>query len=164
MRSKVLAALLLVTPLGACGFTPMYARPGVSGALARVAIETPDTRTGYFLRRSLEDALAGRPDATDLYRLDVRLNEQRYARGVGSDDAATRYELAVSADWTLTERRSGQVLARGQHPVTITHDASLQPYASLSATDDAQERAAAQIAQLIRVDLLKFFAGRPANP
>lgn len=162
MRSKVLAAFLLLTPLGACGFTPMYAQPGVSGSLARVGIETPETRTGYFLRRSLEDALAGGPDATDLYRLDVLLDEQRYARGIGSDDAATRYELAVRADWTLVERRTGRVLASGQRPVTVTHDASLQPYASLSATDDAQERAAAQIAQLIRVDLLKFFAGRPS--
>lgn len=162
MLIKPVAVALLLPLLAACGFTPMYAQPGVAGGLARVAVETPETRTGHLLRERLEDAFAGAPDAEDAYRLTVALDELRYPRGIGSDDTATRYELAVRADWTLTDRRTGAVIARGSRPVTVTHDASVQPYASLAALEDAQERAAAQAAQLIRVDLLKVFKGRPA--
>lgn len=161
MRLKSLAVALLLPVLAACGFTPMYAQPGVAGGLARVAVETPETRTGHLLREKLEDAFAGGPGAEAAYRLTVALDEQRYARGIGSDDSATRYELAVRADWTLADRRTGAVVASGSRPVTVSHDASVQPYASLTALEDAQERAAAQAAQLIRVDLLKVFQGRP---
>jgi LPS-assembly lipoprotein len=164
MRLKVLAALALLPTVAACGFTPMYAQPDVAGGLARVAVETPDTRTGYLLRERLEDAFAGGPDAEDRYRLTVALNERRYPRGVGADDAATRYELAVQANWTLTDRTTGAQVARGSRPILVTYDASVQPYAGVAALDDAQERAASQAAQLIRVDLMTFFGGRRATP
>lgn len=164
MRLKALAVLLALPLLSGCGFTPMYAQPGVAGGLARVAVETPDTRTGYLLRERLEDAFAGGRDAEDRYILAVALNERRYPRGVGADDAATRYELAVQANWTLTDRTTGARVASGSRPILVTYDASIQPYAGVAALDDAQERAASQAAQLIRVDLLEFFGGRPANP
>lgn len=163
MRAPVLAALILAAPLAGCGFTPMYARPGVNAGLSSVSVQTPDTRTGYLLRERLEDGLSGGAEAGRRYRLTVALDEKRYPRGVGPDDAATRYELALQTSWTLIDRTTGVVVASGARPVLVSYDASIQPYAGVAAQDDAQERAASEAALLIRVELLKVF-GRSPNP
>ena len=55
--------------LAACGFTPLYAEPGVSPTLSRIAVTTPDNRLGYELRQQLEDALAWDRGQTPLWRL-----------------------------------------------------------------------------------------------
>lgn len=156
---RVLIALALASGLAACGFTPMYAKPGVSSGLARIDVQTPNTRTGYLLRESLEDALAWDRTAAPAYRLRVDVTESRYPRGLRVDDTATRYELALSTSYVLTDVRTGAAVLQGARPVAVTYDAAEQPYAGIAAQEDGQARAADQAAELIRIDLMKFFAG-----
>ena len=157
---RALLALLLATPLvSACGFTPLYADPGVGSSLRRIAVATQDDRLGYRLREQLEDALAWDRGAAPLYRLDTRVEQDRRSLGRRIDDTATRYELTVKATWILTPASGGTPLT-GTETVTTTYAAADQPYAAIAAQQDGEERAAADLARLIRLDMMRALAGQ----
>ncbi|MGK2255003.1 MAG: LPS-assembly lipoprotein [Brevundimonas sp.] len=81
MRVPTSLALLSVLALSACGFTPMYAEPGVGSPLRRIAVTAQDDRLGYRLREQLEDALASDRSAAPLYRLTTRVEQDRRPLG-----------------------------------------------------------------------------------
>jgi len=156
-----LAAALGLSLLGACaGFTPMYARPGVVAGASRIDVRTPNTRTGYLLRESLEDALAWDRSSPAAYRLTVRLDERRTPRGLDENRVATRYEVRLEANYVLTEVGTGRTVLRGSRPVNLTYDTTAQPYAGIVAQQDSQRRAADQVAEIIKTDIITHFAGR----
>lgn len=154
----VLAAAAL---LSGCGFTPLYAEPGVSPALGAIAVETPSTRTGYVLRERLEDALGRNPGQAGDYRLVTRVSERRSSLGRRADDTATRYELTLTVNYELTDQ-GGNRLLRNTVRATTTYAASEHPYAGVTAQRDGESRAAAQAADLIRAELARYFAERQA--
>ncbi len=45
-------------PLAGCGFTPLYATPGLSSGLSSIDVVAPDGRVAFLLRESLDDDLA----------------------------------------------------------------------------------------------------------
>jgi LPS-assembly lipoprotein len=155
---RVLLALILATPLvSACGFTPIYAEPAVGSSLRRIAVTTQDDRLGYRLREQLEDALAWDRSSAPLYRLTTQVEQNRRSLGRRIDDTATRYELTVKAAWTLTPISGGTPLT-GTETVTTTYAAADQPYAAIAAQQDGEERAASELARLIRLDLMQALA------
>ena len=157
---RVLLALILATPLvSACGFTPIYAEPAVGSSLRRIAVSTQDDRLGYRLREQLEDALAWDRSSAPLYRLTTQVEQNRRSLGRRIDDTATRYELTIKAAWTLTPSSGGTPLT-GTETVTTTYAAADQPYAAIAAQQDGEERAAAELARLIRLDLMQALAGQ----
>jgi len=157
---RALLALMLATPLvSACGFTPIYAEPAVGSSLRRIAVSTEDDRLGYRLREQLEDALAWDRSSAPLYRLTTRVEQDRRPLGRRIDDTATRYELTVKAAWTLTPTSGGTPLT-GTETVTTTYAAADQPYAAIAAQQDGEERAASELARLIRLDLMQALAGQ----
>lgn len=153
------AGILMALALAGCGFTPLYAEPGVVGALSGVEVRAPDTRTGYILRERLEDALGRNGGQPPAYRLTTQVRERRSALGARADDTATRYELALTVSYTLADMRGARLYGQTL-TVTTTYAASDQPYAGVVAQQDGEERAAAQAADLIRADLARFFAER----
>ncbi len=158
--TAVLAALALPGLAACAGFTPMYAQPGVVAGVSRIDVRTPSTRTGFLLRESLEDALAWDRSAPAAYRLQIRLDERRTPRGLDENRVATRYEVRLEASYVLTELGTGRTLLRGSRPVNITYDTTDQPYAGIVAQQDSQVRAADQVAQLIKTDIVTYFASR----
>ena len=155
---RALLALILATPLvSACGFTPIYAEPAVGSSLRRIAVSTQDDRLGYRLREQLEDALAWDRSSAPLYRLTTQVEQNRRSLGRRIDDTATRYELTVKAAWTLTPISGGTPLT-GTETVTTTYAAADQPYAAIAAQQDGEERAASELARLIRLDLMQALA------
>jgi LPS-assembly lipoprotein len=155
---KALALAALLPTLAACGFTPMYAQPGVTSGMRGIALQTPDTRTGFLLRQELEDRLAIDREAPAQYRLAVQLVERRRPRGLNPDDTANRYELQLTATYVLTEISTGKVLLQRTMPVNVTADATAEPYASVVAQQDSQLRAATEAAEVIKTDVAKTFA------
>ena len=117
----------------------------------------PDGRTAYLLREELDDVLGHARDAPAAYRLAFDLVESRVPRGLGPDNAASRYELSVQVDWRLLAA-AGEELQSGQTTVLVTYGAADAPYAGVAAQQDGQERAAAEAARRIRLDLAQFFA------
>lgn len=150
----VLASVAGSLALSACGFTPLYAEPAVGSSLRRIVVTTQDDRLGYRLREQLEDALAWDRAATPLYRLTTQVEQNRRSLGRRIDDTATRYELTVKATWTLIPAAGGAPIT-GTETVTTTYAAADQPYAAIAAQQDGEERAASELARLIRLDLMQ---------
>jgi len=156
-----LAALTLVAAsLGGCGFTPLYAIPGVSPDLAAIDVVAPQGRVGFLLREDLDDALGHDKAATPAWRLDMIVTQTRDPRGLSITDVAERYVLGVGVKYTLTETATGKVAHSGQVASHVSYDAADAPYAGIAARQDSQERAASDAARQIQLDLAAWMAAR----
>jgi LPS-assembly lipoprotein len=161
LLALALSAAALSTGLAGCaGFTPLYGDTGVVRGLASIDVEAPDGRTGFLIRQHLDDAFAqGRDRAgPSAYTMQLALGEARYPRGVRIDNVATRYEYVLTADYVLRAQPSGAVAKRGRVRVELTYDSADQPYASISAQQDAQDRAAEEAARRIELELAVWLA------
>lgn len=160
-RARVSALALAVLSLSVvgCGFTPLYGDSAAGPALTRIAVTTQDDRLGYRLREQLEDALAWDRGVSPDYRLQTVVEQSRRPLGRRIDDTAVRYELTVRAAWTLTPTDGGTPLS-GVETATTTYSAADQPYAAIAAQQDGEDRAAAELARLIRFRLVRALAER----
>ena len=165
LRALALAAALSATAgLGACGFTPLYAETGVAQGLSRIAISAPDSRFGFVLRGQLEDAFAVDGSHEPLWRLTTEVEQTRRPLGRRIDDTASRYEVTAVVRYALTTASGEPTLADAVTAVT-TYAVADQPYAGITAQEDAEERLAAEAARLIRIDLSRRLAASvPARP
>lgn len=161
-RSAALAVVLSSLLLSSCGFQPLYAGPSspVAAALADVAVNPPDTRTGQLFREEFDDETARSTGGAPRYRLDIAIDERRFARGLRIDDTANRFELRLNVRYRLVNLSNGRAVTRGDEPIYVTYDVADQPYAGVAAHLDGQERAASEAAVRIRQNLSRFFAER----
>ena len=159
MRHRLILALSLgALALSACaGFQPLYGETTVR-SLAAIQVIAPEGRTGYLMRQHLDDAFAKNHAAAPDYVMELSLGEARYPRGVRIDNVATRYEYVLTATYLLKAQRNGSASKRGQVRVELTYDSADQPYASISAQQDAQDRAAAEAARRIELELAAWLA------
>ena len=166
MRARTLfAALGLVCALpmlSACGFTPLYAQPGVTPAMAAIRVVTPEGRTGHLISEDLQDDLAVGRTREPLYQLNLAVDETRYPRGLNVQQTATWYELRLRVSYSLLDIASGKTITAGRVPVNISYNAVDDPYAGIVAQQDVQKRAAAEASQRIRLEIADYFAGRGA--
>ena len=163
-RAAGVCAILALPALSACGFTPLYATPGVTPSLAAVDVVTPEGRTGHLLSEDLQDDLAITHDKPAQFRLALAVDETRYARGLSTEQLATWYELSVRVSYSLIDISSGRTLTSGVMPVSVSYDAADDPYAGIVAQQDGQKRAAFQAAQRIRLQLAAYFAEQAKTP
>jgi LPS-assembly lipoprotein len=160
-RSALAVALALAAAgLSGCGFTPLYATPGVSSGLSSIEVVAPDGRTGYLIREHLDDALVKNRGAAPVWRMNVQLAEQRFPRGLRVDNVATRYEYVLTAYYSLTEVATGAQAKKGRVRVQLTYDSADQPYASIAAQQDVADRAAEEAARRIQLELGAWLATR----
>ena len=143
--------------LTACGFTPVYGDAVVGSSLSRIAVTTQDDRLGYRVREQLEDALGRDARQVPMWRLQTTIDQSRRPLGRRIDDTATRYELTVKGSWVLTPA-DGSAPLSGVETVTTTYAAADQPYAAIASQQDGEDRAAAELARLIRLDLMRALA------
>lgn len=151
-------ALLAAVGMAGCGFTPIYGQGGATAQLGLIQVTTPDDRLGYRLREQLEDSLGYQPGQPACWRLETTVQQDRRPLGRRVDDSSVRYELTVSADWRLTPVTGGGAPLNGRETVTTTYSAADQPYAAIAAQQDGEERAAAELARAIRLDILTQLA------
>src|SRR3569833_4298126 len=118
-RAFGLAALLggAALALGGCGFTPLYATPGVGSGLSSIQVNVPHGRTAFLLGEDLNDYFGRERDTPAAYRLDITLIEKRYPRGLRVDNTADRYESHLIVNYSLVELGSHKVLASGSEPI-----------------------------------------------
>ena len=161
-----LSAAVLAAPLGGCGFTPLYATPGVGHGLASIDVVAPDGRVGYLLREALDDDLGRDKDADPAWRLTLALDQTRDPRGLTINDFAQRYQVGLTIAFSLTDLSTGQVVHTGRVVSQVSYDAANDPYAGIAARQDSQQRAAADAARRIETDIAAWMArgGRAANP
>ncbi len=157
------AIVLAASALSGCGFTPLYATPGMTPALASIDIVAPvndsgaTSREGYFLKTKLNDELGHDPETPSRYRLTTILKQSRIAQGQRVNNIASRYELDVTVSYILSDGVTGEVLTHGSVPVKVSYDSSDPPYATVAANQDAETRAAEQAAIYVRLALSHYF-------
>lgn len=168
MRRRACATLLLTllpVPAG-CGLRPIYAqaeRQALVPTLAAVEVSQQGGRRGQQFRNALIDEL--NPDGLTVppqYDLQVRLRQESNSLAIQLDNSATRYNLILGADFVLTRRSDGQALYSSATRRVVSYNERGNPFATLVAQQDAERRAAQEVARQIRVMLSLYFAERPA--
>lgn len=150
--------------LGACNFRPLYLAQGATDAavqteLAAIEIRGLDGRLGYLLRNALLDEL--NPAAADVaprYVLDVRLRSRATALGIQLDNTITRFNLLLAAAFELRDKSENGLLYASSVRRVASYNVSREPYADLIASQEAERRAAQQVAINIRTLLAVQFA------
>ena len=153
-----LAALVGVAPLGGCGFTPLYAQPGVGAGLSHIDVVAPQGRVGYLLRQDLDDAFGHEKGSAPAYRLEMQLAQTRQAHGLNVENVAQRYELDMTVNYTLTDLATGKVATTGSVTSAVSYDSAAQPYAGIAARQDTQDRQAEDVAGKIQLQLDAWMA------
>jgi len=146
---KLLAAL----PVAGCGFTPVYGTDGATRTLrGRIAYRAPNTPEGFRLRTRLEDRL-GRVERGD-YLLTVQMDIDEVAVVISSAEDINRFNLPGKATWTLTEPGNDTPLASGVAQAFTAYSAFGTTVATQEAQDDARNRLAIALADLIVTDII----------
>ncbi len=160
MRTKVFtiaAALLAASALSGCGFTPMYAKPGLGKTLSDVDVDAPQTRTGYFLGQDLRQTLDEDPSTPKTYTLKILMSEDHYNIGYRVDDTSTRSEITSGVIYTLTDKRSGKVVYTDHFTETVTYASTSSPFTGIVSQQNGQERLAQAVATRIQGALAVYF-------
>lgn len=165
LPALVLAALVAAL-LGGCGLQPIYAAPyraAVQPELAAIEVGSQPGSRGAYFRNYLLDEL--NPDGITTppeYDLEVRLRQQDNALAIQLDNSATRYNLILGADFALRRRSDGEVLYQSATRRVVSYNVRGDPFASLIAEQDAERRAAREVARQIRTMLSLYFADQAA--
>jgi LPS-assembly lipoprotein len=149
--------------LGGCGFTPLYATPGLSSGLSGIQVDAPDGRVAYLVRESLDDDLGRDKAAAPAWRLNFTVDQTRDPRGLTVNDYAQRYQVGITIDYTLTDLATGKVAHTGRVVSQVSYDAANDPYAGIAARQDSQQRAASDAARKIEIDVAAWMARHVAN-
>ena len=170
-----LASLGLALLLGGCGFHPLYAVPGSAHGsmrtnLGSIYVEPIPDRLGYELRNQLIDLLDARVDfGGAAYRLHVTLSLKSEAIGVQSQPAPggltqtaiTRYNDTLTVEYELIDLKTNAAVTHGTETGLSAYNVLSSPYATLAVQQDANKRAADDVADRIRVALAVYFAQKP---
>ena len=169
-RAAALATALLLT---GCGFHPLYG--GMNGQMAAtmstIYVEPMQDKIGYELRNKMIDLLDG-PGTTvgAVYRLKLHLKQTTQGNALQNDAAITRYNDTLTVNYELTDM-GGKTVTKGVETGLSAYNvlpgvlASGAPvpnanYGTLAAQQDADIRAAEDIAERIRLDLNVYFSKR----
>lgn len=156
--NKTGAVLALVFMLGgtlsACGFRPLYSQAGGanSKALASVTIAQINDRSGQKLRNFLLERMApGRGTQSSRYSLKIELREAKSNINIRKDESVTRANLSITADFILTHTAGKNGIFRGSVLSTNSYNVLDSDFATLSAENDARDRALRSLAEEIRL-------------
>ncbi|MEO1323670.1 MAG: hypothetical protein AAFV59_11750 [Pseudomonadota bacterium] len=145
---KQIIVALLALSLAACGFTPLYAG-GVGDS--NINIATIEGRSGHALRKALLQELApGLPGLEGYADLNIVLDEQIGRLALQPDEAATRTDIIVSADYVLSFDGNAFSGTSAAETSFLVPDA---PFSDIAAQVDASDRAMLVLARRIVDDL-----------
>jgi len=134
--------------------------PSLSPQLASIFVEPVSERDGYELRNSLIDLLGSNGKmAGKRYHLTITLRESNQGVALRNDAAITRYNDTLAVNFVLTDM-NGKTLIDGSQTGLTAYNVTSSPYATMVAQQDADKRAALDIAERIRLDLAAYFRQR----
>jgi LPS-assembly lipoprotein len=165
--SLCLCGFLLL--LAACGFEPLYGErsdgPNIADELAKTFVLPIADREGQILYNFLRDRIVphGQPDRPK-YVLDVELQESLGGAVVRRDATASRYNLTLTATYTLLDAASNALLTRGTAQAVGSYNVRDDPYPTLVAELDVQERVARDLSDEIRNRLAVYLLDPSVPP
>ncbi|HEV7319694.1 MAG TPA: LPS assembly lipoprotein LptE [Ensifer sp.] len=153
----VLAGALMLTALAGCQVRPLYSDSvGTSSALAAIEISDADDRVEQEVRNALIFLVAGGQGEPANPQYHLALNVTSRAMGVLYDQAKDRAgagRIVVKADYNLTKTGTGETIKSGNRSAVALVDFPVQEFAKVRAVRDGENRAAKELAELIRADI-----------
>ncbi len=163
-RRAAAVFILLVLPLAtACTVKPLYSNPasdgtqaGVTADLSSIAIKPVEQRYAQQVRNQLIFLFnkgAGQPAAA-AYTLTLNvtaLHQTAAVVQVGDDNEPTAGTVTLTAHYSLTGTKSGEVVTSGQRQITSSYDVPRQEFAAYRARLNAEDRAARELAELLNL-------------
>jgi LPS-assembly lipoprotein len=153
--------------ISACTVRPLYSsaplsagsQAGAAAELRSISIKPVETRYAQQVRNNLIFALgqgAGEP-ASPAYSLDLGVAElvesEAFVRTQTDENEATAGTVTLTASYALTDAKTGTTIATGKRSITSSFDKPRQEFASYRAQIDAENRAARELADLLRLSI-----------
>ncbi len=153
----MLAGVVMLTALAGCQVRPLYSdAAGTSAALASIEISDADERVEQEVRNALIFLVAGGQGEPANPQYHLALNVTTRAMGVLYDQARDRAgagRIVVKADYNLSRAGTGETIKSGNRTAVALVDFPVQEFAKVRAVRDGENRAAKELAELIRADI-----------
>ncbi len=160
LNLPVLAFALLMffgLVISGCTIQPLDAQKPNSalspGTLSNVDILDVSNRVGQQVRNKLIFALnGGKEPIGATYSLKIIAVASKAAISVvTSTKAPTASQVTVSVSYTLKEKSKGEIIATGTRQAIASYDRTNQSFANQRAERDAEDRAANEVAEQLRL-------------
>ncbi|MFN7009801.1 MAG: hypothetical protein ACK4PN_07200 [Allorhizobium sp.] len=155
-RNSLLLCLGLSALLASCQVRPLYDDSAATReSLGAIAYSDADSRVELEVRNQLifmTGGGAGEP-ASPQYRVQLSVSSSTGEVLVNQSSVASAGRVVVSGAYTLQRVSDGTILKAGRRQAVSLVDFPAQQFAKLRAIRDAENRAARELAELIRVDL-----------
>lgn len=158
-------SLFALAVAAGCQVQPLYnasTSPTV-GALTPVSVSPAENRVEQRVRNELVYLLGGGAgEASNApYQLELKVRSRDMDVLVSSsDDVARAGRVIMTADYNLARRESGETVRSGRRQVVSLVDFPVQEFAKIRAIRDAENRAARELAELLRLDITSAIAKR----
>ncbi len=168
------AALLSAAFLSACTVQPLYSSQPLSVGgqtvateeLASISVKPVKTRYAQQVRNNLIFGLThgrGEP-STPVYSLDLGVTELVQSAAsiqvTRDQDEPSAGTVTLTADYRLTEVSTGKLVGAGKRSISSSFDRPKQEFATYRAQLDAENRAARELAEVLRLALAQDLAKR----
>ena len=153
----VAAGLAALLGISGCQVRPLYATDsGTQQAMAAIDFSEADDRVELEVRTNLVFFAGGGAGEPVDPQYDVDFNVTTRYIGVLLDlktDLPRAGRVELRADFTLKRHGTGEILRTGKRRAVALVDYPTQEFAKIRATRDAENRAARELAELMRADL-----------
>jgi LPS-assembly lipoprotein len=158
-----LAALAGLAATGGCTVQPLYGTatlgagsPAGSAARPSIAVKPVSTRVGLEVRNHLIFLLTGGggEPADTVYSLDMIVTSSSVDTATIQrrvDTEPTSAQVTVTAGYRILDNSTGKAVATGRRSMVASYDVPQQEFASLRALRDAENRAARELAEILRL-------------
>lgn len=166
LRKTALAGLLLsLAVTSACTVQPLYSggspnspnfTGGVAADLSSIAIKPVETRYAQEVRNRLIflfNGGSGQP-ATSTYTLTLNVTSLRETAAVvqiAKENEPSAATVTLTAQYVLTDTQTGAHVLAGRRQIMSSFDVPRQEFAAVRAERDAENRAARELADLLRL-------------
>lgn len=175
---RIAVAVLVAAAVAGCQVRPLYSTaPTITGTdvavdLSSIAIKPARSRYSQEVRNHLIFLFGngtGEP-ATPRYTLDLtvtKLKETAAVVQIADENEPSAANITLTGDYILTDNQipSGEkvtnVVLTGTRRITASYDVPRQEFAAVRAERDADNRAARELAELLRLAIAQDLSVRP---
>lgn len=164
-RSSALVAVLITASMvSACGYKPLYGQnqnaPSAQRHLESINVKPIPDRIGQMMRTAMMRGLSPRAKrSAHAYDISITLNESVSTLAVEQNAFATRANLTLEANYTLTRRADLLNLTSGSVRSVSSYNILASDFATKSAKDDSRKRAIQDVSNTLRTRLAIYFQG-----
>jgi LPS-assembly lipoprotein len=165
-RQGLLAALLLVCVLPACGFQPVYGEKSAISTLSQttrleqVKLEVPHNRDGQFFANKLNDLLnpSHKRLSNHRYLLTAELIRQRTPVIVERDGSISRFNIAYNIRYRLRDSHGLLAEQQGTLRRLASYNVAVSDFSNVVAERDANDRALTELAHEMAYRLVNLLS------